>query len=96
MTKQYNTKKFYGTVSLKEAMIISTGEFVHGVAGFVYILEAEEICGFKPADREANWVARVENKEGSESVTILGCQIRGVHQHEKAKKPLRSVYTVGE
>lgn len=86
---------FFGTVSLKESMIIATGDFYFAIMGNIFILKDEEVAGFKVKGSESNWIARVQNGSGTESINILGCQIRSIHQHEEKMRHSRAVYLVG-
>lgn len=74
-------KTFQGIVHLKEWMKLSNGKSYAGFYGYVTVMPAVEAIGFAPSDRESNWVAFVSEKEipqdGEDSITILGCQVRG-------------------
>ena len=77
-------------------MMVGSGDFYHGIMGNIFILKDEDVTGFKVKGSESNWIARVQNSLGSESINILGCQIRSIHQHEEKIKHSRAVYRMDE
>lgn len=89
MKKQkYVTKNFLGVVFLKEGIWNTDGRHYSSVLGFISLLEDKDIAGFVVSNRESNWCARVTNNSGTESMNILGCQIRSISNIEKIPKDL--------
>lgn len=77
----FNMTKFEGCVVLKDWMLMPDRERSYkGFCGIVSIIQANEMTGFDVGKNEANWIARIENENGDESVNIPGCQIRAVLQ----------------
>lgn len=90
---QFITKGFYGTVVLKDWMAYIDGQSYMGFTGRVSIIKDTELVGFEAHGNESNWVARIEGP--TQSVTILGCQIRGAIAHaSSASDPARNLLTV--
>lgn len=81
MIPDFTTKGFYGSVLLKDWYIHRDGGSYRLVTGTISILRDEEVVGFKVQRSESNWVARIVGP--TESITILGCQIRGVNTHSR-------------
>lgn len=77
---EFVTKDFGGSVILKEWVRWHDGRQFIGFTGRVSILQDEELVGFRVKGTESNWVARVDG--ATESINILGCQVRAVHVHE--------------
>lgn len=75
-----NCEKFEGIVYFKEWTMCPDGNNKLGVGGLISIREASKVAGFDPGQRESNWIARVESKDGMRSFNILGCQVRSVYQ----------------
>jgi hypothetical protein len=87
----FDRREFQGSVVLKEWWTALDGGKYLGISGTVSILTDSEIVGFEVNDRDSKWVARVEGP--TESVVVLGCQVRGVHVHERTTGP-RDYYEV--
>jgi hypothetical protein len=70
----YNARDFYGSIVLKDWVRWHDGRSYIGFTGRVSIVQDEELVGFRAKGNESNWVARISGD--TESVNILGCQIR--------------------
>lgn len=73
------TQGFYGSVVLKDWLRERDGRQHIGITGKISILQDVDLVGFRAKGNESNWVARVDGE--TESVTILGCQVRAVITH---------------
>jgi len=73
------TKKFYGTVILKDWFHGLDSLQYKQITGEISIINDKELVGFSAKGNESNWVANI--KGSNQIYTILGCQIRGVITH---------------
>jgi hypothetical protein len=79
---RYNVNGFEGLVVLKQFNTYPDGKSYVGVAGKVSIQRDKDLVGFEVRGGDtANWALRVDGPSGS--VTILGCQVRMVHQFDR-------------
>lgn len=85
MTEEFTTQNFEGSIVLKDWMRWRDGRSFIGFTGKISILQDTELVGFKSKGNESNWVARIAG--ATESVNILGCQIRGAVVHEVSREP---------
>lgn len=75
------TQGFRGTVLTKEWVRWYTSKSYVGFFGTIYVYQDKEAYGFQTRGNESNWFIRVQGE--TESINLLGCQIRGVIAHEK-------------
>ena len=73
-----NPQGFKGTVLTKEWLRYHTGRQYAGFFGTVYIYQDKEL-GLSVRGNESNWMVRIQG--ATESMNILGCQIRGIIEH---------------
>lgn len=72
----------YGTVHLKDWIHCPhNGRSYIMVTGAISVYQNKNLVGFEASNRESNWMLRVHGEV--DIVTILGCQIRAVTEHQK-------------
>lgn len=85
MKKPNKPEAFFGTVHLKEWMLIpQSGQSYILFSGMIHVHENKKLTGFDASNREANWTIEVRGE--TESVFILGCQIKAISQHQELKQ----------
>lgn len=75
----YVVEKFDGCVITKHWSPLPDGKQYRGFVGKVSILEGKGALGFEIKD-DSNWIARIEDDDGTSSVNIPGCQVHAVLQ----------------
>lgn len=70
---------FYGTVLFKEWFKWIDDKQYHGVFGKIFVSVDKEAVGFTTRGNNANWFIEIQGKKTS--MSMLGCQIRGIIKH---------------
>jgi len=82
----------YGTVYLREYMIQRDGASYLGLTGRIRVIPDKEAYGFAARNTEANYVVAIEG--ATETVVVLGCQIRGAIFHAPDAAATKIFYVV--
>jgi len=82
----------YGTVYLRDYMVQRDGASYLGLTGRIHVIPDKEAYGFAVRNTDSNYVVAVEGT--TETVVVLGCQIRGAIFHEPDVAATKIFYVV--
>lgn len=77
MKPKLETALAAGVVILADWMTMPNGYKAIGICGHIEVMDAKSATGIEAGPKDSTWVAVVSGS--SESLVILGCQIRAVH-----------------